>query len=91
MLKTSSMLTAICFSASFVVGSDFKTESLRNWHQWRGPLADGVAPDGDPPIEWGRSQNIKWKVSIPGEGHASPIVWDDQVFVLTAIETSPGS
>lgn len=56
-----------------------------NWPQWRGPLATGVAPLGDPPIEWGEDENVRWKLELPGSGHASPIVWGDRVFVLTAI------
>ena len=57
------------------------------WPQWRGPLATGVTPDGNPPVRWSEEENIRWKVSIPGRGSASPIVWDDKVFVLTAVTT----
>ncbi len=57
------------------------------WPQWRGPLATGVAPDADPPTEWSESRNVRWKVTIPGHGSASPIVWNDKVFVLTAVPT----
>jgi len=46
-----------------------------------------VAPRGDPPIEWSEEKNVRWKIAIPGEGHASPIVWGDAVYVLTAVET----
>ena len=55
------------------------------WPQWRGPLATGVTPDGIPPVHWSKEENIRWKVRIPGRGSASPIVWDDKVFVLTAV------
>ena len=57
------------------------------WHQWRGPEATGVSPEGDPPVEWSEDRNIRWKVAIPGKGHASPIIWDQSVFVATAIPT----
>ena len=57
----------------------------QNWGQWRGPNADGTAPNGNPPNEWSESKNVKWKVAIPGEGNATPIVWDNLVFVQTAI------
>jgi outer membrane protein assembly factor BamB len=62
-------------------------ESLDNWHQWRGPLANGTAPHGDPPITWDATTNVKWKAELPGRGSATPIVWGDQVFVATAIKT----
>lgn len=58
-----------------------------NWPHWRGPLANGVAPYADPPIEWSQDSNIKWKVALPGKGSSSPIVWDNRIFILTAIKT----
>ncbi len=67
--------------------SEFDDQKDLNWHQWRGPNATGVAPHGDPPIEWSDSKNIKWKAPIPGDGDSTPIIWGDQVFLLTAIKT----
>ena len=58
-----------------------------NWPQWRGPFATGVAPAGDPPVEWNESMNVKWKVEIPGKGHATPIIWGDQIILLSAVQT----
>ncbi len=46
-----------------------------------------MAPLGDPPSEWSETKNIKWKVEIPGASTATPIVWEDQVFLVTAIKT----
>ncbi len=37
-----------------------------------------------PPVEWGESKNVRWKVEIPGRGSSSPVVWGDRVYVLTA-------
>jgi outer membrane protein assembly factor BamB len=56
-----------------------------NWPHWRGPLATGASPSGNPPLNWSETQNIKWKVMIPGKGHATPIIWGDRIFVLTSI------
>jgi outer membrane protein assembly factor BamB len=58
-----------------------------NWPQWRGPLATGEAPAANPPIHWSEDKNIKWKTKIPGQGTATPIIWNDSIFVLTAIPT----
>jgi outer membrane protein assembly factor BamB len=58
-----------------------------NWPHWRGPLNNGVAPAGDPPVTWDAKTHVRWKAALPGRGSASPIVWGDQVFVATAIET----
>lgn len=58
-----------------------------NWPHWRGPLANGFCPDGDPPTRWDEKTNVKWKTPLPGKGSATPIVWVDQIFVLTALDT----
>jgi outer membrane protein assembly factor BamB len=71
-------ITAAAFSAGAAPAD-------QNWGQWRGPRADGTSPTGDPPTEWSESKNVKWKVAIPGEGNATPIVWDNLVFVQTAV------
>ncbi len=55
------------------------------WPQWRGPQATGLAPNANPPVEWGENKNIRWKTAIPGKGHSTPIVWGDRVFLTTAI------
>ena len=61
-----------------------------NWPAWRGPLANGVAPDAHPPTQWSETQNVHWKVAIPGRGTSTPVIWEDQVFILTAVPTGPG-
>lgn len=58
-----------------------------HWHQWRGPHATGVSRTADPPVTWSESENIKWKVAIDGQGTSTPIIWEDKVFILTAIKT----
>ena len=62
-------------------------EALDNWPHWRGPLATGVAPRGDPPLLWNEADgtNIRWKTEIPGRGHSTPIIWGDRIFLTTAI------
>jgi outer membrane protein assembly factor BamB len=60
---------------------------LDNWPHWRGPNDNGTAPHGDPPVEWGEQKNVRWKAALEGRGSSTPIVWGDQVFVLTALPT----
>jgi outer membrane protein assembly factor BamB len=61
-------------------GSDF-------WPTWRGPDSTGAARTGNPPITWSETENVKWKVKVPGESLSSPIIWADKIFFLTAIPT----
>lgn len=63
------------------------TDSDRFWPQWRGPLGTGVAPHGEPPVEWSESTNVRWKVEIPGRGSSTPVIWGDRLFVLAAVPT----
>src|SRR3989454_1874354 len=58
---------------------------LNNWPQWRGPLATGVAPHANPQIRWSETNNIRWKVPLPGKGHSTPIVFGDSVFLTAAV------
>lgn len=57
-----------------------------NWPQWRGPDGSGISTEKNLPAEWSTTKNIKWKTPIDGRGHSSPIVWDNKIFVTTAIE-----
>jgi outer membrane protein assembly factor BamB len=85
LLPTIAVVTA-CLVTS-VRADEFAKESHDNWHHWRGPLANGTAPRGKPPVKWDGQTNIKWKTELPGLGSSTPIVWGDLVFVLTAIDT----
>ena len=55
-----------------------------SWPGWRGQLAQGRTDQTSLPTKWSVGEGIVWKASIPGVGHASPIVWDNRVFVTTA-------
>jgi len=63
--------------------SDFAS----NWPEWRGLYNTGAAPAGNPPVEFSETKNVKWKTEIPGKGHATPIVWGNQVIIQTAVPT----
>ena len=88
-----SCATRLLIGSLFVLGlttlidAQDAATAVKNWHQWRGPHATGVSPTANPPVEWSETKNVRWKVPIPGEGTATPIVWGDQVFIQTAINT----
>jgi outer membrane protein assembly factor BamB len=60
------------------------------WPQWRGPLGTGEGPHATPPLTWSETNNIEWKLALPGEGDSTPIVWADRLFLLAAIPASQG-
>lgn len=81
------MILALWVSDSLILANvSSETQLEKQWHQWRGPHATGVAPHSRPPTEWGPDKNIRWKTAIPGLGHATPIIWGETIFVTTAIK-----
>jgi outer membrane protein assembly factor BamB len=76
-------IAAVALAGTLGATADPAAEKF--WPQWRGPYATGVSKTADPPTEWNESKNVRWKVEIPGRGSASPIVWGDRIFVLSAI------
>ena len=78
---------SLCLLFASLVTLVTAADLLQNWPQWRGPLASGYAPQADPPLEWSETRNVKWKVRIPGFGTATPAVWGDRIFVLTAVRS----
>jgi outer membrane protein assembly factor BamB len=76
---------SLCLLVLFVIVLSSPV-SAENWPGWRGPRGDGTSLEKNVPVRWSSTENIVWKVSIPGKGHASPIVWDNRIFVVTALE-----
>src|SRR5688500_17650628 len=56
-----------------------------NWPQWRGPRLDGTSAEKNVPVHWSSTSNVVWKTELPGLGHASPIVFDNKVFTVSAL------
>jgi outer membrane protein assembly factor BamB len=82
-------LLLFALSSTAALGANAEQYS-RNWPQWRGPAGNGLVRHGNPPLEWSETRNIKWKVPIPGRGHATPIIWEDKIVVLTAVPDEAG-
>lgn len=62
--------------------------AAENWPGWRGPRGDGTSLEKNIPVHWNgpKNENIVWKTAIPGVGHASPIVWEDRIFLVSCRE-----
>jgi outer membrane protein assembly factor BamB len=61
-------------------------EGAKFWPRWRGPSGQGVVPDGDYPDTWSDTENVLWKVELPGRGNSSPILWKDRIFLTTSYD-----
>lgn len=87
-MKFPSRLLPLVPAFVFALASPVRAADVSAWPTWRGPAGMGTAPGAQPPTQWSEQHNIKWKARIPGAGSATPIVWQDRIFLLTAIETS---
>ncbi|MFK7769309.1 MAG: PQQ-binding-like beta-propeller repeat protein [Mariniblastus sp.] len=82
------MAVLLFAAASFSVTSVNAEDTSSNWHRFRGPDGNGVSDVAKPPIKWGAdSDNLKWKVELPGKGSSSPIVWGDKIILMTAVDS----
>src|SRR5262245_54312025 len=80
------------WSSCLLVGSLLASSPAlgENWPGWRGPRGDGTSEEAGVPLKWNgvTGENIAWKVPVPGIGHASPIVSEDRVFLVSCLQES---
>ena len=67
-----------------------QTPYNQQWPGFRGPWANGFIENAKPATTWDAEsgEHIKWKTAIPGLGHSSPVIWDNYLFVTTAVNTA---
>ncbi|MGK0185603.1 MAG: outer membrane protein assembly factor BamB [Verrucomicrobiales bacterium] len=85
-MKTTILTTILGASTLVSIAAVANAEDV-GWPQWRGPLGNGVVPEGKPVVEWSENKNVKWKVEVPGSGTSTPIIVGDKIFLLTAAST----
>ena len=60
-----------------------------NWPQWRGPNLDGTTDTAkNLPVEWDETKNVVWKLETPSWSAATPIIWENTIFITSAEEGS---
>lgn len=72
-------------SAVVMLAIATSTSHAENWGTWRGPTGNGISTEKDLPLRWSDEDNVAWRVELPGPAGASPVVWDDQIF-LTSVD-----
>ncbi|MFM7977082.1 MAG: PQQ-binding-like beta-propeller repeat protein, partial [Pirellula sp.] len=55
-----------------------------NWPQWRGPKNDGVSTEKNIATQWSPQENVMWRCELPGQAGATPVVWQDRIFLTSA-------
>jgi len=81
-------ISALCQAVAFVTLTFVALRTpaqADNWGHWRGPDGNGASAQATPPTEWSSTKNVQWKVEVPGRGSSSPVIWENQVFVTTAV------
>jgi outer membrane protein assembly factor BamB len=78
------MALAWCFGVATLGGIAIAQD---HWPQFRGPQSTGVADEASFPERWSATENVAWKQDIPGRGWSSPVVWGQQVFLSTVVNT----
>jgi len=89
-LLTACFLVSTCANEKPPVQKSFKVlPGTGHWPAFRGENARGVADSMDLPLHWDakNGQKIKWKTMIPGLAHSSPVIWEDKLFVTTAVSS----
>lgn len=61
------------------------TASAEQWPRFRGPNGEGISPATTLPVHW-TDEDYRWKTELPGVGYSSPVVWDNRLFVTSALE-----
>ncbi|MCC6509868.1 MAG: PQQ-binding-like beta-propeller repeat protein [Pirellulaceae bacterium] len=58
------------------------------WPGWRGPRGDGHSAETSLPTKWDQHSNVAWKIDLAGDGHASPVVWGERLFLVSCDKSS---
>ncbi|MDE0184653.1 MAG: PQQ-binding-like beta-propeller repeat protein [Candidatus Poribacteria bacterium] len=58
--------------------------AAENWPHWRGPRNNGTSLETGLPIQWSSSENVLWRLPLPGAAGATPVVWEDRIFLTSA-------
>lgn len=69
--------------AVLIVVSVSERGFAQEWARFRGPNGLGANSKVSIPAEW-NEQNTAWKIELPGEGHSSPVIWEDKLFILSS-------
>src|SRR5580693_3199696 len=60
-----------------------------DWPQFRGPDGQGHSDEKALPLTWSETENVRWKVPIPGRGWSSPAILGDRIWLTTSIDRGP--
>lgn len=78
-------ISILLFGAALVAA-----DPVQNWPQWRGPHLNGASTTAkNLPVRWSQTENVVWRAALPSWSAATPIIWEDTVFVTSAEQGFP--
>jgi outer membrane protein assembly factor BamB len=72
---------AVLIGLAALQNSSCFAQTIADWPSFRGPTHQGVSAAKDLPLKWSATENIAWKIELPGPGASSPIVFGDHIYV----------
>ncbi len=81
---TSKKAAVLSLLFSLLIGPNWLQGQENKWGEWRGPNRNGISESQQPVTSWSSTENVAWKIPIPGRGHSSPIVHEDLIFLTTS-------
>jgi len=64
--------------------------AAEDWPEFRGPTGQGLSNAKDLPVRWSATENVAWKIALPGAGWSSPVLVNDRLYITTA-KTAEGA
>src|SRR5882762_7308225 len=57
-----------------------------DWPNWRGPSFDGVSQENSLPLNWSRTENVRWRVPLAERGNSTPILMGRRIYLTQPVE-----
>ena len=76
-------MRSTCLTFAFVVCALSSATRAENWPSWRGPTSNGISTEKNVPTKWGREQHVAWRLPLPGDAGATPVVWGERIFLTS--------
>lgn len=76
------MITRVLFPLALVLST--AALQAENWANWRGPSHNGSSPEKGLPEKFSKTEGVKWVIELPGSSAATPIIWENRVFLTAA-------
>jgi outer membrane protein assembly factor BamB len=83
MRKTPEQLALTLLSTVMLSGA-FTAAHAEDWPRWRGPRNDGTSTETGIAVRWSKTENVKWRLELPGPAPSTPIIWQDRIFLTSA-------